>query len=130
MLPDTPNTEVAVDVSGHHPIKLTNDQGESVQCGMDSSSFEDLAKRIRNASPETEKLAIVKRAVPANKLTSEQVHVVLLLLSTDNDRVDAASYVYNSVCDKNNFYVVYDAFTFDTAKSELDAKIQAITTQN
>ena len=64
-------------------------------------------------------------AVSPNRLTSEQVRVVLMLLASDNDRVDAASYVYPSVCDKTSFYIVYDALTFDTAKKELDEKIKA-----
>ena len=119
------SSAASVDLYGHGEVKVRNDEGGYVKCGMNANHFEDLATRIQQTSPSQEKVSTLKRAVPPNRLTSEQVRVVLMLLASDNDRVDAASYVYPSVCDKTSFYIVYDALTFDTAKKELDEKIKA-----
>jgi hypothetical protein len=86
---------------------------------MKSESFSDLKGSINNRAFESGNIATVKTAIDANYFTSEQVKEILGFFTFEDTKLDIAKYFYKKVCDKNNFFKVYDAFDFDSSIQEL-----------
>lgn len=58
-------------------------------------------------------------AVDANWFTSEQMLELVKLFTFESYKLDAAKYGYKKTCDKNNYYIMYDVFSFQSSISDL-----------
>ncbi len=58
-------------------------------------------------------------AVDANWFTSEQMLELVKLFEFESYKLDAAKYGYKKTCDKNNYYIMYDVFSFQASISDL-----------
>ncbi len=86
---------------------------------MTPEAFARLLKALEDASFSDEKYAIVKEAASKNYFTSKQVLEVLKRFDFESDRLKVAKLLYPRVVDPENFFVVYEAFTFSSSKEEL-----------
>jgi hypothetical protein len=90
---------------------------------MDYSSFYGLKQSIDNVSFDSSKLKIAKQAIGMNNLSSQQVYELMQLFSFESSKLEIAKYAYNSVVDKQNFYIVNNAFSFSSSIDELNSYI-------
>jgi hypothetical protein len=81
--------------------------------------FKDLKKSINSRNFETSNISIVKTAIDKNYFSSEQIRELLSYFTFESTKLDIAKYSYQKVCDKKNFFKVYDAFNFDSSIEEL-----------
>lgn len=58
-------------------------------------------------------------AVDANWFTSEQMLELVKLFEFESYKLDAAKYGYKKTCDKKNYYIMYDVFSFKSSVSNL-----------
>ncbi len=86
---------------------------------MRPTAFMRLLAALEEASFSDEKYAIVKEAASKNYFKSEQVLKILKKFSFESDRLKVAKLLYPRVVDPENFFVVYEAFTFSSSKEEL-----------
>jgi hypothetical protein len=86
---------------------------------MKDEDFDDLKRTINSRNFETTNITVVKTAIDKNFLTSEQVRSLLSYFTFENTKLEIAKYSYKKVCDKKNFFKVYDAFNFDSSIEEL-----------
>lgn len=86
---------------------------------MNSRDFTQLKQTIRNGNFESTKLTIAKEAVGKNCFTSAQVKEIMELFSFENSKLELAKFAYRSTFDKENYFIVNDAFTFSSSKEEL-----------
>lgn len=84
-----------------------------------SDDFKELKNSINNRSFETSNVDIAKTALEKNYFSSQQIRELLSFFTFENSKLDLAKYSYNKVCDKQNFYKVYEAFNFDSSIEEL-----------
>jgi len=82
-------------------------------------NFDDLKSSIESKSFESTKLEMIKQVSDENYFTSEQLKSLLQTLSFESSKLDAAKYVYSKICDNENFYKVYDVFSFESSIDEL-----------
>ena len=68
---------------------------------------------------ESTNLNIVKTAIDKNYFSSEQLREILKYFNFESNKLEIAKYAYTKICDKNNFFKVYDAFNFDSSIDEL-----------
>lgn len=73
----------------------------------------------RNATMDEDKMNLVAQQSRTNAFTSEQVRVLLKALNFDKNRLNLAKSLYAKCVDKNNYFVVYEAFDFDENKRQL-----------
>lgn len=73
----------------------------------------------KNASFDEDKMNLVAQQSRTNSFTAEQIRVLLKSLNFDKNRLTLGKSVYSKCVDKNNYFVVYDAFDFDANKREL-----------
>ena len=86
---------------------------------MSPRAFASLLRMLEEASFSDEKYSIVREAASKNYFTSQQVLQILKKFDFEDDRLKVAKLLYPRVVDPENFFIVYDAFTFSSSKREL-----------
>lgn len=87
---------------------------------MSQVSFMSLICVINNATFESSKIKIASQAINTNFLTSSQVLLLLKCFTFESSKLEIAKLAYSKVIDKENFFKVNDAFTFDSSIDELN----------
>lgn len=86
---------------------------------MNNSQFSQFIVALKKNSFDESKLAFVQQQARITSFSSSQIRAILKTFSFDDDRVNAAKVLYPNCVDKPNFYIVYDAFSFDSSRKEL-----------
>jgi hypothetical protein len=84
-----------------------------------TKDFNRLKDIVASKSFDETRADIAKQAIDGNYLLSRQVKELLALFSFEGTKLDVAKYAYGKVCDKGNFFEVYDAFAFESSVTEL-----------
>ena len=87
---------------------------------MTPQDFSTAKNTIASKSFEDSKLSIAKQIINSNCLLSGQVKEIMLLFSFEDTRLDFAKYAYGYTYDLGNYYIVNDAFTFESSIDELN----------
>ncbi len=82
--------------------------------------FENARHTIASKSFEDSKLTIAKQIVNSNCLTSAQVRDLLNQFEFEDTKLDFAKYCYGYTYDIGNYYIVNDAFEFESSIDELN----------
>lgn len=90
---------------------------------MNNYEFNILREIIRNESFESSKLEIAKQAIRMNGVKSKQVRELMYELSFESSRLNLSKFAYKFTCDRNMYFIVYNAFTFESSKKELERYI-------
>lgn len=86
---------------------------------MSEGRFQSLIDQIRKASFESSKTSVAKQALRNNRITCSQLLRILNEFSFESTKLQFAKDAYRSVVDRNNYFQVNDAFTFQSSKDEL-----------
>ncbi len=90
---------------------------------MGSSDFASAKKSIESKSFEDSKLTIAKQILNSNCLNAAQVKEIMTLFSYESTKLDWAKFAYKRTIDKNNYFKLNDAFTYETSIDELNEYI-------
>jgi len=87
---------------------------------MNNQEFGNLVASLkRNASFDKDKIPMINGAARNYNFTAMQIQTLAKLISFDDSRLQIAKQLFSKCVDRQNFYVVYDAFSFDRSKREL-----------
>ena len=87
---------------------------------LDRYDVDRLIDAMKGRDFESTKLTIAREAVRNGSILSEDLRRVLLAFEFESSRVEFAKFAYDSVCDKERFYYIYDIFKFDHHVRELE----------
>jgi hypothetical protein len=90
---------------------------------MSTHSFEQALESISSKSFESSKLTIAKQIVGSNCLLSKQVKEIMKLFSFESSRLEFAKFAYKYTWDINNYFLLNDAFDFESSIDELNKYI-------
>ncbi len=90
------------------PVPMSPEGFREAKTSVDEKTFED------------SKLTMAKQIISMNCLLSRQVKELMLLLTFESSRLDLAKFAFNHTYDLGNYYLVNDAFTFESSIKELD----------
>ncbi len=85
------------------------------------SEFTGVCDAIKKESFESTKFEMAKTFFNTKEVSSAQVLSVMKLFSQEKSKLDFSKYAYSKTYDKQNYYKVYDAFSFSNSKKELAA---------
>ena len=91
---------------------------------MDNNTFDQLKQAIQKESFSDNKLKLAKQALSNNYVTTTQVKELMGFFSFDDAKLDLAKYAYDRTVDRNNYFLLNDAFSFSSSKEELMKYIQ------
>jgi hypothetical protein len=87
---------------------------------MPSYAFESLKSTVAAATFDASKLKIAQQAVSANKVMASQVAELMGMMTFEATKLDLAKYAFRYTLDKENYFMVNRAFTFESSIEELD----------
>ena len=100
------------------------DSHEAYTRGMNDREFSNVLKQIDKEWLESNKLKSALQIVRNNTLSAAQVKEMLLLFSFENNKLELAKQSYASTFDKKNYDLVFDVFSFNNSKAELERYIR------
>lgn len=87
---------------------------------MSSRQFADFLKAMnKSANFDEERTRFISQQMRNANFTSDQIFKMLKEYSFDKNRLQMAKQLYVKCVDRKNFYFVYDAFAFESAKRDL-----------
>ncbi|MGZ8559337.1 MAG: DUF4476 domain-containing protein [Chitinophagaceae bacterium] len=100
------------------------DNNEGYASGMNDREFKTVLTSIDKEWLESNKFKSASQIVRSNSLTTAQVEQILLLFSVENNKLELAKQAYANTVDKNNYSRLYDVFSFNSSKKELERYIR------
>lgn len=101
------------------------DQHEGYSAGMSDRDFRNVLQSIDKEWLESNKLKSATQVVKNSNLTTAQVEQILVLFTFENNKLDIAKQAYMNTVDKKNYSRVYDVFSFNSSKKELERYIRS-----
>lgn len=86
-------------------------------------TFQSMKQSLRRESFENSRVTLARQMFDRNNFESAQVREILQMFSFENNKLELAKYAYRNTVDKNNFYAVYDVFSFSSSRDELSRYI-------
>ena len=86
---------------------------------MSEGRFNQLIDQIRKASFENSKVSVAKQALKNNRISCRQLLSIIHEFSFESTKLQFAKDAYSKVGDKQNYFIINDAFTFQSSKDEL-----------
>lgn len=91
---------------------------------MNESDFNRFVQQVRSQWFGSGKMNTAKDGLTRNYFTTRQIREVLQLFSTESDKLELAKLAYRNTVDQKSFYQLYDVFSFQSSKDELDKYIR------
>jgi len=91
---------------------------------MTNNDFAQAKESLRREWFENTRLETAKQIIDRSYFTSQQVKEMVLLFTFENNRLDIAKYAFGKTVDKENYFVINDAFTFNNNKEALKEYIR------
>jgi hypothetical protein len=93
---------------GGCPVPITYSEFQRLKTSVESKTFED------------SKLTVAKQFIASNCLYARQVKELMELFTYEDSKLTIAKYAYTYTHDPQNYYLLNDAFTFESSIEELD----------
>ncbi len=78
--------------------------------------LQSMAARNSGSSKES----IARQALSQNSVLAEDLKAILEQFQYENTRLEFAKFAYSATCDRRNFYLINEAFTYDSSIRELE----------
>lgn len=102
-----------------------DDRDRGCRHAMSNTDFEQAKATLEDISFDDTRLSTAKQIIASNCLNAGQVMSIMKLFSFEESKLDFAKHSYGYCIDKNNYFKVVNAFTFDSSKNELNEYIQS-----
>ena len=97
-----------------------------VPFGMNQQDYEDAYQLISEESFDSSKLALAKQVISSNPMTASQILEICKLFSFESNKLEFAKFAYTNCVDKNKYYLLNEAFSYNSSKRELDEYIKGL----
>jgi len=108
--------------NGYGNVNNTGNYG-NVGFGLDQHQLNNLKYQVRNTPFDDDKLRIAMQAIKANGVKSVQVRELMEMMSFEANRLKLAKRAYQYTVDKQQYYMVNDAFAFSSSIRQLNNHI-------
>lgn len=95
-----------------------------MQFGMSPQDFDYAFQLISKESFDSSKLNVAKQVASSNPMNANQILEICKLFSFESNKLDFAKYAYYSCVDKNRYFLLNEAFSYESSKRELDEFIK------
>ena len=103
------------------PVYVSGYTGK-VGCTPPTSAerVEEMAKTVEKQTFNDDKVRVTKQIIRTNCMTLDQLVILLNNFDWDDGKLEIAKFAYDYVYDLENYYKVYDLFTFSSSGKELE----------
>lgn len=89
------------------PISISDVQFQQIKCSLANKNF------------DSTRLQLARQVVRTNPMNSKQISELMSVFSFESSRMDFAKFAYKYSIDPQNYYLLYDSFSFESSVSEL-----------
>jgi len=93
--------------------------GQHMQMGMNPQDYEHVCQLIANEKFDNSRMSIAEQVITSNPMTANQILGICKLFTYEDNKLEFAKFAYTRCVDQNNYYLLNEAFTFDSSKQEL-----------
>ncbi|WP_315817540.1 DUF4476 domain-containing protein [Paraflavitalea speifideaquila] len=86
---------------------------------MSDQSFAALKETLTKERFDNSRVTIAKQVIDQNYFTAEQVKQLALMYSFDSYKLDLAKYAYKNTVNKQDYFILYEVFSFSNSKDNL-----------
>lgn len=94
--------------------------------GMSPQDYQEACQLISDESFDSSKLAVAEQVVSSNPLTASQILGICKLFSFESNKLSFAKFAYTYCVDKNKYYLLNEAFSYESSKRELNEFIKGL----
>jgi hypothetical protein len=94
--------------------------GNNYNQAMSDYDFNGFIQKIKSQWFNSGKINTAKDGLTKSYFTTYQVKTVLQLFSSESDKLELAKLSYRNTVDPRNYYQLYDVFSFQSSKDDLD----------
>jgi hypothetical protein len=91
---------------------------------MSDIDFSRAKETLRKEWFENTRMTTAKQIIDGNSFTSRQAKELVSLFTFENNKLEIAKYAYGRTVDKENYFIVNDAFSFNNSKEALSKYIR------
>ena len=92
--------------------------------GMNPQDYEEVCQLISKESFDSSKLTVAEQVVSSNPVTASQILGICKLFSFESNKLSFAKTAYPYCVDKNKYYLLNEAFSYESSKRELNEFIK------
>lgn len=86
---------------------------------MDNQTFEMYLEAFKKFSFTSEKMSFLREQMHIQHFSSAQAATLMEQLAFDSDKLEFAKMVYPKIIDPQNFFLVYEKFSFSSTREQL-----------
>ena len=94
--------------------------------GMNPHDYDEAYQLISKESFDSSKLTLAKQVISSNPMTASQILGICKLFSFESNKLEFAKFAYPYCVEPNKYYLLNDAFSYDSSKRELDEFIRGL----
>lgn len=91
---------------------------------MNARDYEEAYQLIDDESFDSSKLTLAQQVVSMNPMSASQILGICKLFSFESNKLEFAKYAYEFCVDRNKYYLLNEAFTYESSKRELNEFIK------
>ena len=92
---------------------------------MNPKDYQAAYDMIEDESFDSSKLSLAKQVIAVNPMSSSQILGICKLFSFESNKLEFAKYAYEFCVDRNKYFLLNDAFTYESSKRELNEYIKS-----
>lgn len=118
--PTAPSAPATAASTAFQPKAVSAAAVAAAKSAMPDDMFDALWTSVRDCDFDSQKVVVIQRAMslPDAAISSEQASDLLNLLNFDDRRLSALKHMAPNIVDRENDFMVLDAFTFSKGQSE------------
>lgn len=101
-----------------HPVHPTYN-------AMNQKDYDAAYQLISKESFDSSKLTLAEQVVSANPMSASQILGICKLFSFESNKLEFAKYAYEFCLDRNKYFLLNEAFTYESSKRELNEFIKS-----
>lgn len=108
---------------GHsQPVQVNRPaREERTRCFVSDAEMNEILSSIENQNFNNTQLLTAKQVVEAKRcFTTNQIKAIVEIFSFESSKLDMAKFCYSYCTDKDNYYKINDALTFNSSKESLN----------
>lgn len=87
---------------------------------MNPKDYQAAYDMIEGESFDSSKLSLAKQVIAVNPMSSSQILGICKLFSFESNKLEFAKYAYEFCVDRNKYFLLNEAFTYESSKRELN----------
>ena len=91
---------------------------------MNSQDYDAAYQLISDESFDSSKLTLAEQVVSTNPMSASQILGICKLFSFESNKLEFAKYAYEYCVDRNKYFLLNEAFTYESSKRELSEFIK------